>query len=296
MTMRNLIVRNRKLFFRDKGMLFSALITPFILIILYATFLANVYRESFEGALPEGFKITDKLLNGTVAGQLAAALLAVSCVTVTFCVALTMVQDRVSGADKDFAVSPVKRSKVFLAYYISTALNSMMVNFVALALCFVYMGIMGWFLSVTDVLLIILDEILLVLFGTAVGSIVIYPAKTQGQMSAIGTIISAGYGFICGAYMPISNFGEGLQKTMSFLPSTYGTALIKNHMLAGAFTEMKAQGFPDEVVEGISKSLDCKPEFFGNVVTPEIMMVVVLVTIVVLTLIYLLLTRKNTKK
>lgn len=56
-------------------------------------------------------------------------------------------------------------------------------------------------------------------------------------MSAVGTIVSAGYGFVCGAYMPISNFGEGLQKVMSYLPGTYGTALIKNHMLRGVFED-----------------------------------------------------------
>ena len=39
-----LVGRNRKLFFKDKGMLFSSLITPVILIVLYATFLAKVYR------------------------------------------------------------------------------------------------------------------------------------------------------------------------------------------------------------------------------------------------------------
>ena len=32
-----------------------------------------------------------------------------------------------------------------------------------------------------------------------------FPLTTQGQLSAVGTIVSAGYGFICGAYMPISN-------------------------------------------------------------------------------------------
>ena len=79
-----LIKRNRKLFFRDKGMLISSLITPIILIVLYGTFLANIYRDSFLSALPDFFKISDKLVDGTVASQLAAGLLAVSCVTVTF--------------------------------------------------------------------------------------------------------------------------------------------------------------------------------------------------------------------
>lgn len=101
----SLVNRNRKLFFRDKGMLVSAMITPIILIVLYATFLAKVYRDSFLSNMPETLPISDKLINGTVAGQLAAALLAVSCVTVTFCVNLTMVQDRVYGSRRDFEVS-----------------------------------------------------------------------------------------------------------------------------------------------------------------------------------------------
>ena len=112
-----LISRNRKLFFKDRGMFFSALITPGILILLYATFLANVYRDSFVSAIPDMITISDKLVDGTVAAQLAAALLAVSCVTVTFCVNLTMVQDRANGTRKDFNVSPIsKASWVFFIY------------------------------------------------------------------------------------------------------------------------------------------------------------------------------------
>ena len=214
----SLVNRNRKLFFRDKGMLVSAMITPIILIVLYATFLAKVYRDSFLCNMPETLPISDKLINGTVAGQLAAALLAVSCVTVTFCVNLTMVQDRVYGSRRDFDVSPVRKPMIYLGYFFSTVLNSLMVNMVALAACFVYVWKMGWFLRAGDVAFLIVDIILLVLFGTVLSSVVCYPLKTQGQMSAVGTVVSAGYGFVCGAYMPISNFGEGLQKALSYLP------------------------------------------------------------------------------
>ena len=48
-----LMNRNRKLFFKDKGMLFTAMITPVILIVLYATFLAKVFRDSFTAAIPD---------------------------------------------------------------------------------------------------------------------------------------------------------------------------------------------------------------------------------------------------
>ena len=285
-----LVNRNRKLFFRDKGMLLSSLITPIILIVLYATFLAKVYKDSFTTNLPVVVDISEKLINGTVAGQLAAALLAVSCVTVTFCVNLTMVQDRALGVRKDFDVSPIRKPMVYLGYFFSTVQNSLMVNLLALVLCLGYIGIMGWYLTVMDVALLILDLLILVLFGAVLSSIVCYPLKTQGQMSAVGTIVSAGYGFVSGAYMPISNFGEGLQKVMSYLPGTYGTALIKNHMLRGVFAEMETKGFQVEVVNGIATSLDCNPTFQGNVVEPEYMMLIMIGTVVLLGGLYLLIT------
>lgn len=45
------IKRNIKLFFKDKGLFFVSLITPIILLILFVTFLANVYEDSFRSAI-----------------------------------------------------------------------------------------------------------------------------------------------------------------------------------------------------------------------------------------------------
>lgn len=291
-----LVNRNRKLFFKDRGMLFSAMITPGILIVLYATFLAKVYKDSFLSATKEGVNISDKLVNGTVAAQLAAALLAVSCVTVTFCVNLTMVQDRANGTRKDFNVSPVSRRTIYLGYFLSTVVNSLMVNGIALVLCLGYIGKMGWYMSATDVLWVILDEILLVLFGSTISSIISYPLTTQGQLSAVGTIVSAGYGFICGAYMPISNFGSGLQKVLSYLPGTYGTSLLKNHMLNGVYREMKDSGFPEEAITIIRDTLDCNPVFHGHVVTVNQMIVIMVASVLVFGGIYLFMTALREKE
>lgn len=283
-----LVSRNRKLFFKDKGMLFSSMITPVILIVLYATFLANVYKDSFVSATKDMITLSDKVINGTVAAQLAAALLAVSCVTVTFCVNLTMVQDRASGARKDFDVSPVSKTKIYIGYFLSTVLNSLMVNGTALVLCLLYILKMGWYMSVSDVIFVILDMILLVLFGSTISSIISYPLKTQGQMSAVGTIVSAGYGFVCGAYMSISNFGSGLQKVLSYLPGTYGTSLIKNHMLNGVYKEMADIGMPSEAVTVIRNTLDCNPVFRGDVVGVAQMYLIMAGSIVVFGAAYLL--------
>ena len=96
-TAKILLKRNVKLFFKDKGMFFTALITPGILLVLYATFLANVYRDSFVSGLPTEAVISDRLIEGLVGGQLISSLLAVSCVTVAFCANFLMVQDKANG-------------------------------------------------------------------------------------------------------------------------------------------------------------------------------------------------------
>ena len=62
-----LIKRNTKLYFKDKGMFLTSLITPLILLVLYATFLGNVYEESFRSALEAaGATVSDTLIGGCV--------------------------------------------------------------------------------------------------------------------------------------------------------------------------------------------------------------------------------------
>lgn len=288
--------RNCKLFFKDKGVFFTSLITPIILLVLYATFLANVYKDSFMSAMPEGFNVSEKLIDATVGGELFSSLLAVCCVTVAFCSNMLMVSDKVTGARKDFDVTPVKNSTLALGYYSAAAFSTLIICVVASAACFAYLAAVGWYLTVSDVLCLLLDIFLLVLFGTALSSVINFFLTTQGQISAVGTIVSAGYGFICGAYMPISQFSKGLQRVISFLPGTYGTSLIRNHALRGVFEEMTEVGFPKEVVEGIKDSIDCNLYFFDNKVELSSMYIIVAASAAALIGIYILINAVFGKK
>ena len=276
-----LVKRNTKLYFKDKGMFFTSLVTPAILLVLYSTFLGNVFESSFRSALEAaGAMVSDKVIMGCVGGQLVSSLLAVSCVTVAFCTNLLMVQDKITGARHDLTIAPLKVGTLALSYYLSTLLSTLLISFAATGICLGYLAFVGWFLTVGDVAALLLDVVLLVLFGAALSSCVNYPLSTNGQASAVGTVVSAGYGFICGAYMPISNFSEGLQKVLSFLPGTYGTSLLRNHALRGVFEEMSSQGFPNEVVEAIRDSVDCNLYFFGNKVAQGPMYLILAAAIV----------------
>ena len=287
-----LIYRNNKLFLRDKGVFFTSLITPMILLVLYVSFLRNVYADSFTSIITAmGFSAEEKIIDGLVAGQLLSSLLAVCCVTVAFCSNMVMVSDKVTGAIGDITISPVKAWKVALAYYISCFISTLSVCLTAMGIGFIYMASAGWYLSVTDVLLLIVDTVLLTLFGVALSSLINFFLSTQGQISAVGSIVSSCYGFISGAYMPISQFSEGLQKVISFLPGTYGTVLLRYHSMRGALSEMKASGIPEKVIDEMTAAVDASICFFENQVSYGAMYAIIGLTIAVLMAVYILLNK-----
>ncbi len=294
-TMITLIKRNVKLFFKDKGMFFTSLITPCILLVLYATFLSNVYRDSFMSGLPVGFSVSKGLVDGLVAGQLVSSILTVSCVTVAFCSNFLMVQDKANGRIKDFLISPVKSSTLSVSYYVATLVSTLIVCLTAAVICLGYVALTGWYLSATDVLLLFADVFVLVLFGTALSSLINFFLSTQGQISAMGAIISAGYGFICGAYMPISSFSTGLQNVVKFLPGTYGTSLMRNHALNGVFDQMVSEGVPQTAVDQFKTLLDCNIDFFGTAVSTGAMYAILAGSVVILLGLFILANKLKNK-
>ena len=203
---------------------------------------------------------------------------------------MLMVSDKVNGTKKDIYITPTKKSTIAMSYYFASLFATLLVALVGTVACFIYIGATGWYMSFGDVVLIFIDLFMLSLFGTALSSIINCFLSSQGQISAVGTIVSAGYGFICGAYMPISSFSNGLQKVLSFLPGTYGTSLLRNHTLRGAFAEMSNQKFPAAVVESIKDSLDCNLTFFGTNVELSTMYLILGGSVLFLIVAYILVT------
>ena len=283
----NLTIRNIKVYFSDKGMFFTSLITPAILLVLYSTFLANVYKDAFISSIPDGIKISNKLLNGLVSGQLVGSLLSVSCITVAFCSNMLMVQDKVNNNIKDLIITPTDKKTLAISYFLASFISTLIVNLFALGLCLIYIASNGWFMNVMDVLTIVLNVIGLTLFGCILSSLINSFLSTQGQISAVGSIVSSMYGFIAGAYMPMSQFGSGLRNILLFLPTTYGTALMKNSVMAGTFRELE-KIIPENAINNLKESIDIRLLFNNDVVSIPTMYLIVLMTIIVLFIAYIL--------
>ena len=284
----NLTARNVKVFFSDKSMFFASLITPMILLILYVTFLGRVFQNSLDqDAL--GVALSEGVINAVVNGQILACLLAVCSVTVAFSSNLLMVNDKITGSTKDIDVSPVKSHTKSLAYFAATFISTIIINLVALVLCLIYIRTQNcWYYELKDVLLLFGDVVLLSFFGTALASVVNFGLKTQGQLGAVANIVSAGYGFICGAYMPISNFSALLRDSIMFLPSTYFMSLIKNHALTAPFQEMTKTEIPTQAIDAVKTALDYKISFFSHEVSLNTMYLIAITSIIVLIAIFVL--------
>lgn len=260
----SLVGRNTKCYFKDKFLFFVSMITPLILLILFATFLRNVYIDSFKSAFPEGFEIDNRILEGITGAWLMSSILSVSSVTVAFCSNVVMIQDKIDGSINDFRVSPVKGVTTSIGYFISNFFVTVIVMLCLMLIGHVYLAAVGWYIPVGNVFMIIVDIFCGVLFGTLLAGVVESFIASQGGLSAVSTLVSSMYGFICGAYMPFSQFSEGLRNVLCCLPGTYGVGIMRNHYMNGYLEAFKESGLPDGAISAIKENFDISIKVFGT--------------------------------
>ncbi len=259
-----LVARNTKCYFKDKFLFFVSMITPLILLVLFATFLRNVYIDSFKSAFPEGFTAQDRVLEGITGAWLMSSILSVSSVTVAFCSNVVMINDKIEGNLNDFRVSPVKGVTTSIAYFISNFFVTLIVMLCLMLIGHIYLAAVGWYIPVGDVFMILVDIICSVLFGTLLAGVVESFISSQGGLSAVSTLVSSMYGFICGAYMPFSQFSEGLRNVLCCLPGTYGVGIMRNHYMGGYLSALADEGVSQEALSAIKENFDISIKVFGT--------------------------------
>ncbi len=291
-----LINRNIKLYFKDKMTFFVSLLTPLILVVLFLTFLKNVYTDTITNLIPEGIEVSKNTIEAFCGGWLFSSIISVSCVTVSFCSNI-MVLDKLNKAIDDLNITPVKRSTLLISYFISNFLTTFLIGVIVLIISFIYLGFVGFYLTFSDVIMLFVSTFCMCLFGSLLASIIGMVISTQGAHSAVSTLVSSMYGFISGAYMPISQFGSGVRNFLSFLPSTYGTVLFRQYYMNGVIDHLQTvEHVPSEITEQIRLSFDGKLVLFDNTIPTWTLFAVVIGTSIILLGIYILLSNLKSKK
>lgn len=291
----SLVKRNTKSYFKNKFTFFMSLITPLILLVLFVTFLRNVYIDSFKSIF-DGAEVDNKILNGVVGAWLMSSILSVSSVTVAFCSNIIMIEDKMNGVINDFNVSATKGTTITISYFISNFFVTLLIMVIIMLIGHIYIAAVGWYLSFGDVMLILADIIINVLFGTLLAGVVESFISTQGGMSAVSTLVSSMYGFICGAYMPLSQFSEGLRNILSLLPGTYGVGILRNHYMGGYINALADIGISSEKLNIVRDSFDANLYIFGNEVPLGVMYAILFGTCAVLLAAYVAIVMVKNKR
>lgn len=293
----SLVQRNIKLFFKDRALFFVAMISPVVLLVLFVTFLGSTYKNTFLNIISEfGASVQDGVVDGAVVAYLFSALLSVSCVTVAFCCNVMSIQDKINGVKNDFEVTPVKKTTIAFSYLVATFIVSMIICLIIFAILLIVTSTMGQFyFSFSNICFSLLIIAALCLFGAILSSIVCHFCSTQSLLGAITGIVSSCYGFLCGAYMPISQFSSGISNFISILPGTFGTSLLKNRLLSGYLAEMSSEGVPGGALDAIRHGFDLKLSFSGNEISINLMTIVLAATIIISLALFVILNKVSLK-
>lgn len=277
--------RNIKVYFKDKLTFLLSLMTPILLVVLFLLFLRGVYEDSLVNSLPKGFELSKKIVNAFTGSWLFSSIMTTSCITVAFCSNMR-IDDKLKKTLRGFEIAPIGKFSLSLSYTVSNFITTLLICTIVLIISLIYLGIVGWYMSFGDVMLIIVDMLLTVTMGSLIISIVGLFINSQGALSGFCTLVSSMYGFLCGAYMPISSMGKGIQNFVGFIPGTYSTVIFRQAYMDGILEEM-GKDIPSQALGAIRNGFDCEYYFFDRRVEPWLMFTVVIATIAVLLAIYL---------
>lgn len=125
--------RNLKLFFRDKTSVFFSFLSAVIILGLYILFLGDVQGQNI--GLEDGRYFTDLWM--------ISGILAVTGMTSALGSLGIMVEDKTSGVEKDFLISPLNNMKRILSHLFSAIFVSLLMSLMTLILAEGYLLING---------------------------------------------------------------------------------------------------------------------------------------------------------
>ncbi|WP_455025366.1 ABC transporter permease [Oribacterium sinus] len=232
------IKRNVLLFFKDWQSILFSLLTSIIVLVLYLLFLKGTFVSAIQSAMEQyprlasivSQKDIDMFANlFLLSGILGSAMISVpfSCITV-------LVKDRANKVDYDILSTPLKRGQIIFAYFVSAVLTSILLNSIILAVGLIGIRMQGnMYLNASQVIKAFSIVALGSISASSIFMIVVLFFKTVSACEAFFGILSAASGFVIGAYIPISQFSDGVQTVCNLFPASQITIMLRNILLNG---------------------------------------------------------------
>lgn len=249
-----LTLRNVKVYLRDKVAVFFSFLSVIILLGLYLLFLKNIYKVDFLNGIlsdPEQAFMIDALMMSGV--------LVINTMTLALGNLGTMVSDFERAKIDSFIVTPVKKYKIVVSYFLASFIIT---SIFTLLMWFLALGMMGLTTGLYFSKLIVLKVSFLLLYYTLIStSFMILLATFIKSMSAFGAIsgvLGTIIGFTSGIYIPLNQLPESIIKFSSLIPFTHMSIFMKTILLKPSFDKLEKVA-PLEMIEGIKEGFTMNP-------------------------------------
>ena len=233
-----LIKRNLLLFFKDWQSILFSLLTSIIVLVLYLLFLKGTFVSAMQSAM-EQYPGSASMVSETDIDMFANLLLLTgilgsAMISVPFSCITTLVRDRASKVDYDILATPLKRGQIIFAYFVSAVLSSTLLTGFILAIGLVGISLQGdTHLNAIQLVKSFAVVALGSISASAIFMIVVLFFKSVSACEAFFGILSAASGFVIGAYIPISQFSDGVQTVCNLFPASQITIILRNILLNG---------------------------------------------------------------
>ena len=232
------IKRNVLLFFKDWQSILFSLLTSIIVLVLYLLFLKGTFVSAMQNAMEQypgpASVVTEKNMDMFANLLLLTGILGSAMISVPFSCITTLVRDRASKVDYDILATPLKRGQIIFAYFVSAVLSSTLLTGFILAIGLVGISLQGdTHLNAIQLVKSFAVVALGSISASAIFMIVVLFFKSVSACEAFFGILSAASGFVIGAYIPISQFSDGVQTVCNLFPASQITIILRNILLNG---------------------------------------------------------------
>lgn len=258
--MKSLLVRNLKVYFRDRASVFFSLLSVIIIFLLYTLFLGDAWSGSseFEGAVG---------VRGLMDSWLMAGLLAVVSVTATLGAFGIMVEDRSRKIIKDFYSSPLSRVGLTGGYILSAFIIGLIMSLITAALAIAFMSLRGGALPAPSALLKTAGLILISTFSnTAMVLFLVSFISSNNAFSTVSTLIGTLIGFLTGVYMPIGQLPPTVQTVIQLIPTSHAASLFRKVLMEKPL-EITFAGAPANAAESFKDVMGVNLTMGGHTLT-----------------------------
>lgn len=269
--MKALVIRNLKLYFRDRIAVFFSLLTVFIIIALYVFFLGDMMINDVKEA---GIINAKELMDSWV----MAGLFTVVSLTTTLGALSSMVDDNSKKISNDFTASPLKSSALVAAYILSSFLIGMVMSIFAFVVAEVYLYSSGGsILSGPAMIKTFACMILSVLAGGSMVFFITCFIKSQSAFNSVNIVIGTLIGFLTGIYIPIGQLPSAVQTVIKLFPPSHAGLLFRQIMMEIPLKEAFDKA-PKESLAAFKETMGLSFSFNGELSSWWVSIAVLIIT------------------